>query len=118
MRFEESLEGLQIGGGPDVKWEVIPQLWGRHCKGPISSSHHFLSIFLSIDRGAHNYFGLVLRGAPGVVTWCSPNAQRPVSPDGRTDGCFSCSLNRDKLALELHCFQRGMCRRAAIELAA
>jgi len=23
-------------------------------------------------RGAHNFFGLVLRGAPGVVAWSSP----------------------------------------------
>ena len=46
----------------------------------------------NIDRGAHNFFGLELRGAPGNVTWGSrnttgPNEPQPSTGARRKEGC-------------------------------
>ena len=45
-----------------------------------------------MTRGAHNFFGLELRGAPGNVTWCSRNTTGPKEPQPSTgarrkEGC-------------------------------
>ena len=49
-------------------------------------------IYIYIYRGAHNFFGLELRGAPGNFTWCSRSTRgskepQPSTGARRKEGC-------------------------------